>query len=89
MNEIFINLLMILIIYVIATFIRTRFRDRVSINVIRGIYVFAIAYFVFITIYYSNNLVDNTRRIVQIILSAILIAYFAYKIKTVSNKASQ
>lgn len=52
MNEVFINIMAILVIYVITNFIRSKYKDKVSLNVIRGIYLFAIAYFIVITIYF-------------------------------------
>jgi MFS-type transporter involved in bile tolerance (Atg22 family) len=88
MSEIYINIMAILVIFVVAGVIRTKYADRVSVNVKKGIYVIAIAYFLFIMIYYFNNSTDNTRRIVQILLEACLIGYFIYRIKALSNKTS-
>ena len=88
MSEIYINIMAILVIFVVAGWIRTKYADRVSLNVKKSIYIVAIAYFLFIMIYYFNNSADNTRRIVQILLDAFLIGYFIYRIKALNNKTS-
>jgi hypothetical protein len=88
MSEIYINTMAILVIFVVAGFIRTKYADRVSVNVKRGLYITAIAYFLFIAIYYFNNSSDSARRIAQILLEACLIGYFIYRIKTLGNKTS-
>lgn len=88
MSEIYINIMAVLVIFVVAGLIRTKYADRVSVNVKKSIYIAAIAYFLFITIYYFNNSSDNTRRIAIILLEVCLIGYFIYRIKGLGNKTS-
>jgi hypothetical protein len=88
MPEIYINIMVLLVIFVVLNYFRTKYASRISISVQKGIYIFAIAYFLFITIYYFNNFTNNNKRIFLLIFGAIFITYFGYKLKNLGNKTS-
>ena len=88
MPEIYINIAVVLVVFVVINFIRKKYSDKLSINIRKGIYFLAIAYFLFAMFYYFNKSADNTRRIVSMSLAVGLIGYFVYKIKTLGNKST-
>jgi hypothetical protein len=87
MPEIYINILVVLILYLVANFIRTKYADRVSVPIRRGIYIGAIAYFLFITIYYFDRNGSSGWHLFKIIAAVIVIGFLFYKMITLTHNA--
>ncbi len=88
MPELYINLLIVLIVFVVANFIRTKYaKEGIGLIIQRVIYVLAIAYFIFMAVYYPLE-ADSVKRIIQILFPIGMVGYLVYKLTTSAKKTS-
>jgi uncharacterized membrane protein YoaT (DUF817 family) len=87
MTEVIINMVIILAIFVLGDFVRNKYAPHLSRTFRTGLYVFAIAYFIFVMLFYFNKTEDSTRRIASLIIGVLLIGYFIFMIKTIRSNA--
>jgi Ca2+/Na+ antiporter len=88
MPELYANLLVVLIVFVIANFIRTRYAtQRNGLVIQRVIYVLAIAYFIFMAVYYPIE-ANSVKRMIQILFPILMVGYLVYKLTTSAKKSS-
>lgn len=84
MTEAWVLIMAILILYVLADYIKT-FRNKVSINITRIIYFTMLAWLLFWTVFYFNDTTDTLKHVLKIILAVGLGGFIIYKIKKLTN----
>lgn len=88
MPELYINLLIVLIVFVVANFIRTKYATQgIGLIIQRIIYVLAIAYFIFMAVYYPIE-ANSVKRLIQILFPILMVGYLVYKLTTSAKKAT-
>ena len=87
MSELYINIMIVLIAFVLGNFIRTRYAGRISINIWRVVYIIAIVYFVFNALYYPIDS-NHVKRIIQITFPMAMVGYLVYKLTSLRNRTS-
>lgn len=86
MPELYINLLIVLIIFVVANFIRTRYAKKgIGPIIQRVIYVIGIAYCIFMALYYPIE-ANSFKRVIQILFPIVMVGYLVYKLTTSAKK---
>jgi hypothetical protein len=89
MFVIYMNIIVALIFLALTNSFGAKSAIRFSFNAKVGIFIFAINYFTITTVYFLNTFPRISQRIFLVVLALIMIAYSAYKLKSLSSKASR